>query len=242
MKVVGYLGRQVRRAALGGAHRAGLGTVHIERVIGQGRGKVSRRRPGARRGQRGIAAIEAALVLPLVAFTIVGFIELYQYFRAVTILDRASFTLANGLSVQRELFDMRQCDRSDDICTYGAITGDLLRPLDYAQRGQVIFSVYAANEPGRNGTVNWIQTPSWQRAYRPGTEGGSGSAVAASRLQVAQFPPANQGDTIIAVELFYDHEPFVMSSAFWEALGGPRRVYSRAFFRPRFSDIRTLTR
>ena len=194
-----------------------------------------------RRGQRGIAAIEAALVLPLVAFTIVGFIELYQYFRAVTILDRASFTLANGLSVQRELFDLRQCDRSDDICTYAAITGDLLRPLDYTQNGQVIFSVYAATEPGRNGAVTWVRTPAWQRAYRPGSGGATGLPLAASRLQISQFPPANQGDTIIAVELFYDHEPFVMSSAFWETLGGPRRVYSKAFFRPRFSDIRTLT-
>lgn len=200
-----------------------------------------KRRRKASRSQRGIAAVEAALVLPLLAFTIVGFIELYQYFRAVTILDRASFTLANGLSIQRELFDVGQCNRSDDICTYGAITGDLLTPLDYRQRGQVIFSVYAATEGGR-GTVAWERSPAWQRSYRPGSTGGIGAPVAASRLQVNQFPPANQGDTLIAVELFYDHEPFVMSSAFWEALAGSRRIYSQAFFRPRFSDIRMLTR
>ena len=189
--------------------------------------------------QRGIAAVEAALLIPLMAFTIVGFIELYQYHRAAAALDRTAFTLANGLSIQRDLYDRSDCSRTTNVCTYHAIATDLMQPLDYDRHGQVIFSVYAATEPTKNNRVEWESNPEWRRAYRGGKLSSS-IPLAASRAQLRDFPPPNRGDTILVVEMFYDHEPFVMSAAFWDMLGGERRLYSRVFFRPRFSDIREL--
>jgi len=203
--------------------------------------KTLRRAKNSRRWERGVAAIEAALILPVIAFMIVGFMELYQYYRAITILDRTAFTVANGLSIQRELYDREPCDKSDHICTYGAVAGDLLAPLDYRNNGQVILSLYAAIEPTRpNQQITWKQSHEWQRAYQGGGIGSPGRPAASSRLQTTDFPIANQGDTIIAVEMFYDYEPFVITSRFWQALGGERRVYTRALFRPRFSDIRAF--
>jgi hypothetical protein len=210
--------------------------ARLERATRPVRARAAWRR---RLASRGVAGVEAALILPLMVFIIIGTIEVYQYFRAATILDRAAFTLANGISIQRELLDRGQCTNSNDICTYGAITRDLMTPLDYDRNGRVIFSVFAATEPtGRNPPpVRWESQPQWTRSYTG--SGATGSAV--SRLEPTRgFPPANRGDTVIVVEVFYDFEPFAMSSAFWETLGGQRRMYSRAFFRPRFSDIREL--
>lgn len=192
-----------------------------------------------RRAERGIAAVEAALLIPLMAFTIVGFVELYQYHRAAAVLDRTAFTLANGLSIQRDLYDRSDCSRTTNVCTYHAIATDLMQPLDYSRNGQIIFSVYAATEPSGNSRIQWEDDPEWRRAYKGGNVA-SDVAAATSRVQHDDFPPANRGDTILVVEVFYDHQPFVMSAAFWETLGGQRRLYSRAFFRPRFSDIREL--
>lgn len=193
------------------------------------------------RAERGIAAIEAAVLIPLMAFTIVGFIELYQYHRAVALLDRTAFTLANGISIQRDVYDRNDCTRTTNICTYHAIANDLMQPLNYNRNGQIIFSVYAATEPsGWNPPpVTWKDNPEWRREYK-GSNQHLGVPTATSRVDLSDFPPANRGDTILVVEMFYDHDPFVMSAAFWDNLGGQRRLYSRAFFRPRFSDIRKL--
>ena len=122
------------------------------------------------RSDRGVAAIETALVLPLMIFIIIGTIEVYQYFRAATILDRSAFTLANGISIQRELLDRGRCTEANDICTYGAIAHDLMTPLDFAGRGSVVFSVYAATDPSGNRPppVSWEKAPTWTRGLRPG--------------------------------------------------------------------------
>jgi len=195
------------------------------------------------RSEKGVAGIEAALVIPLMVFIIVGTLELYQYFRAASILDRAAFTLADGVAMQRELFDGGTCNKSDNICTYGAIAQDLLTPLNFSANGWVIISAYAATEPqsGWNPPpVRWENGPEWTRDYSGGG-GGGGSAPASLLDPSSGFPPANDGDTLIAVEIFYDFVPFAMSAAFWETLGGPRRMYSRAFYRPRFAELRELS-
>lgn len=194
------------------------------------------------RSERGVAAIEAALIIPLMVFIIVGTIELYQYFRAAAILDRAAFTLADGVAMQRELFDSGPCDKSDNICTYGAIAEDLVRPLDFSTNGWIIISAYAATDPlsGANPPpVTWKNGTEWNKRFSGGE---TGTSIPDSLLDPSSgFPVANEGDTLIVVEVFYDYEPFALSSGFWASLGGPRRMYSRAFFRPRFSELRTLS-
>lgn len=193
---------------------------------------------GLWRSDRGVAAIEAALIIPVMIAIIVATVELYQYFRAVSILDRAAFTLVDGVAMQRELYDAGPCDKSDHICTYGAIAQDLMTPLDFSSNGWIIIGVYAATEPSGGAPVSWKSAPEWSRRYA-----GSGTAGTPpdSQLDPASgFPPANVDDTLVVVEVFYDYVPFAMTSGFWETLGGTRRVYVRAFYRPRFADLRVL--
>src|SRR5690606_26190210 len=142
---------------------------------------------------------------------------------------------------QRELFFRGSCDKSDDICTYGAVAQDLLTPLDFSRNGWVIITAFAATEPvsGNNPPpVTWKNSPEW--TYTHAGNGTTGSHPSSMLDSTEGFPPANEDDTLIVVEVFYDFVPFALTSAFWETLGGPRRMYSRAFFRPRFADLREL--
>lgn len=201
----------------------------------------NRKKKNLWKSNQGAAGVEAAILIPVLVFLIIGFIEVYQYYRAAALMDRTAFNLASGISIQRDLYDKNQCTKSDDICTYNAIAKDLMQPLDFEKNGHATFSVYAATEPNKNSVVQWEKTPKWQKKYR-GSNQSINRPEAGTNLDTAQFPPANQGDTVIAVELFYDYEPFAISSVFWNALGGEKRLYSRAFFRPRFSDVRELIR
>ncbi|MBP6020097.1 MAG: pilus assembly protein [Burkholderiaceae bacterium] len=195
-----------------------------------------------RRCQRGVAALEAAIILPIMLLLIFGCMEVYQYYRAEAILDRVSFTVANGVSIQKELFDRGLCDDADDICIYGKVAKDLFQPLDYASFGSMRISLFIAEAAG-NGQVSWNNDPStstgWVKEFRGVS---AGELDSTSRLQdKSVFPPPVVGDTVVVVEVFYQHEPFVMSSRFWAALAGTTQIYSRFFFRPRFDDLRKLS-
>ncbi|NGM85861.1 hypothetical protein G5B35_00930 [Parapusillimonas sp. SGNA-6] len=192
-----------------------------------------------RRLQRGVAALEAAIIMPVAIFLIFACVETYQYFRAAALLDRVAFTVANSVAMQHELFDRDQCTQSNDICVFDELAADLFQPLDYDQRGGLIISAYAATELTEGeATVSWEGAPQWQKVFK-----GTGPDVTepVSRLAgAAGFPAVKAGDTVIVAEAFYDHEPFVMSARFWKSLAGTTRLYSRFFFRPRFDDLREL--
>jgi hypothetical protein len=176
--------------------------------------------------------------MPVMIFLVFGCFEAYQFYRAAALLDRVAFTVASGVSMQRQLVDSGQCTKTDDICVYGTIAKDLFQPLDYAGRGGLAISAYAATEPAGNGTVTWKDQPEWRKVF---TGSAAGTLDTASRLNdKSVFPPANVADTIIVAEVFYDHDPFVISSRFWASLAGTSHMYSRFFFRPRFDDLRAL--
>ncbi|WP_237173984.1 TadE/TadG family type IV pilus assembly protein [Paracandidimonas lactea] len=190
------------------------------------------------RGERGTAAVEAAIIFPLAVFLVFACVEMYQYFRSAALLDRAAFSVANGVALQRELFNQGACTQANDICVYGIIAKDVFQPLDFSDGGSMIISAYAATEPDVNGDVTWKSAPEWSATFK-----GSSPSVTApvSKLtDTSAFPQVRVGDTIIVAETFYDYEPFAVSGAFWNVLAGTKSMYSRFFFRPRFDDLRVL--
>ncbi|TBU93524.1 TadE/TadG family type IV pilus assembly protein [Stutzerimonas kirkiae] len=185
----------------------------------------------------GSVAIEAALLLPLGLFAGIGAWELYSYYRAVSVVDRAAFMIANSVAMQRQLVDGGDCDLSDHICTYGALAPDLLQPLGYREGGGLVISLFATQTLADDATPAWEEQQRWQRAY----QGSANLARLASRLDPPSgFPQASTGDTMVVVEVFYDYRPFSMSTAFWQSLGGERTIASRVFQRPRFTSLQAL--
>lgn len=202
------------------------------------------RPPAARRRrlQRGVAALEAALLMPVAIFLLLGSFETYQYFRADALVARASFAVANGVAMQQKIFDRNQCTQSDTICTYNTIAQDLMTPLNYEAHGGLVISAFTTREVGSGASkhTEWYFNPP-DRGWRKSYVGSGGSSSPESRIaDTDDFPPPRAGDTLIVAEVFYEYEPYFMSSKFWSSMGGTKMLYSRFYFRPRFEELGSL--
>lgn len=191
---------------------------------------------GRRRAERGIAAVETAMILPIMIFFIFGTIEIYQYFRVAAILDRAAFSVADGIAMQPKLYDGGPCDATDHLCTYGVIVGDLMRPVDYKTGGHMIIRLFEAEAGSGGGPATWRSTPVWGKRC---AGDGSCADTTSSTLPTGIPAPALK-DTLLVVEVFQNYTPFAVSSKFWATLGGSQELSTIAFYRPRFDDLKTL--
>jgi hypothetical protein len=195
-----------------------------------------------RRARRGVAALEAVLVLPLMVFIIIGGVEMYMYTRVIAVMDRVAFTLANSISIQTSLIDDSNCTSPDHICTYGTIAPTLLMPLDSANAA-IIISVYATNTPFNGGPPSaWTSISSPNHGWTKIVYQGASAATPTSRITAASLPTAiisrnvQTADTVIAVEVFYKYKPFAFSGPFFNLFFNPQQ-YSRALIRPRYADL-----
>ncbi len=191
------------------------------------------------RHQRGVAGIEAALILPIMVFFIMATVELYQYFRVVSILDRAAFTVADGIAMQAKTPDRigGPCTAPNHICTYGAIMGKLMSPVDYAQGGQLIMRLYVADGSGGGAPV-WSNEASHGGWSTTCNGAGTCTDAAASASSPDSMPPPQPNDTVVVVQARQHYEPFIISSKFWTALGGSVDLSTTVFYRPRFDDLK----
>ncbi|MEE3663844.1 hypothetical protein V2I52_18285 [Brenneria sp. g21c3] len=193
-----------------------------------------------RRDNRGVVAVETALLIPIGVFVIIASWELYQYFRTASVVDRTAFLVANSLSMQSKLNDGTDCTLLKSVCTYSSIASDLMTPLDYNNNGGMVISLYQVTS-NKNGNLVWPDKPNcWSRAYKGSTNSHS---IVSQLTPSTDFPaPAikNKEDSVIAVEVFYNYTPFAISSALWQALGGEKRIVSEVFYRPRFSSLCVL--
>ncbi len=186
------------------------------------------------RSPRGSAALEAAIILPLFVFFLLGTIDLYLHFRAQSQVDRAASSVAHSLSMQREIFSESDCTASNAICVYQTIAADLYQPLNFSAEGRLSITVQVGVEDKNTRAVRWATGEGWPVDY-------GNTSIGPSRLgSTDDLPAPRVGDTLILVEALYKHEPFALSSGFWKTLGGSLTLYSRAVARPRYGDLSTL--
>lgn len=183
----------------------------------------------------GIAAIEAAIVLPIMIFFIFASIETYQYFRVLGIMNRAAFSVADAVAMQPKLYEGGSCTLTDHLCTYGVVTTDLMRPLDYAQDGHMALGVYVTETV--DNVTNWVSTPVWSKDCT-----GAGTCTNTNELDglPASMPPPKLNDSLLVVKIFQKYEPFVISAGFWSSLGGKVDLSTLAYTRTRFDDLKAL--
>lgn len=187
---------------------------------------------------RGMVAIEAALIIPLTLFVIIGSWELYQYFRTASVADRTAFLVANSLAMQKTLYNTSDCTSANTLCTYNRIASDLMTPLDYSHHGSMVISLYQVTDTPDGTPPVWKSTPEWQTHYH----GSALSTEVVSHLHPpAGFPAPSHHDSLIAVEVSYRYTPFVIGHTFWQSLGGEKLITSTVFYRPRFNTLSTLS-
>lgn len=194
----------------------------------------------ALRADDGVVAIELAVLLPLVLLILLGFTEMYLYMRAVSIVERTAFTLADTIGQKSSVNDTNSASSADNLGAYWSAANVIATPLDMNDMGEVIITSICDTTSNCGGTpTSGTQTPApavlWQR-ISPAT--GAKSPNQASQLTSALVPstwPFRSGDSALAVEVFYSFNPFTMSSGVWSGAPGTITVYEVVFARPRWN-------
>lgn len=170
--------------------------------------------------RRAIAAVEFALMLPvLVAFS-AGTMEFSRLILLVQKLQSGSFILADLTARDRTLSE----DQLDNI--FLAID-NVVQPFDFPAGGRAVVSSIGVNS-SNHAVVNW------QRA-------GSGSFPAVSVIgeegAAATLPNGleiSAGETVIAAEVFFQFTPL------FQIWLDPKVIHRISFYKPRLGTLDTI--
>ncbi|MFM0253501.1 hypothetical protein [Paraburkholderia sediminicola] len=172
---------------------------------------------------RGIAAIEIAVLLPIILIMLLGFVELYGYFRASALVTRTAFTLADSLGQQTQLIDNTDASNAANLGAYWNAAIAMANPIALSSSGAVIVTVI---DDAGNGKPHL----SWQRKspWSPGA-----TSLLGAGLLPAGYP-FKSSDCVVAVEVFYTYKPFALTGTLWRTAPGNLTLYEPAFYRVRF--------
>ena len=172
------------------------------------------------RDARGIAAMEFALILPMLLMFSVGTIEYSRLILLTQKLQSGSFILADLTARDKTLSE-------DQLANIFLAIDNIIQPFDFAGDGKAIVTSIGV-DASNNVVVNWQRD-------------GSGSLVASSQVgseaEGATLPDdldIVQGETVIAAEVFYSFQPLFGIGV------SPRVIRKVAFFKPRLGTLDAL--
>lgn len=178
--------------------------------------------------RRGSVVVEAALILPLVALTVVCTVDVARYMQLSARADRIAAGVADLVSRADAIRDRQAIDhqtRSTDIGVYFAMAREMALPETLGIGGGVVISSVTggADKP----RVNWIRT--WGDAA-------TGSPV---RLEGIGALPVDM--SFVVAEVLLPFDPVILDrSALLGNIGFDRVIYRRAIYRPRSAALTTL--
>jgi hypothetical protein len=169
--------------------------------------------------EHGVAAVEAALLFPVLLTLFIGCTEITFKIWSTQKAEKLAVTLADvvaqGQTVSKE--DMEYMVEASD---------NIMDPFDFGVDGVIIISsVYVAQEQ-TDAKVNWqCKMPgSFNALSKVGLVGAN--ADLPDELTLAER------DNVIVAEIFYKYKPIAPGLMFDESI-----VYRRAFFKPRLGAL-----
>lgn len=173
------------------------------------------------REQRGVAAIEFAIISSVLTLALLGGTELARYTLMHQKMDRVSSSVADWTSQSSILM-------STDFDNFFAGANQVAKPFDLGAKGLVVISFIIA-ETDTTYRVSWQRTGggTLAQASQIGTPGGIATLPAGVTLV--------QGDCLVATEVFAQYDAFVFPDLISSTV-----VYKRSFVQPRSPDIITV--
>ena len=175
------------------------------------------------RNERGVAAIEFALVLPIVVLLLLGCFEVPRYVMVFQKIARTSAGIADLVAQADEPITANQMK---DIFTAGNI---MMQPYDVVANGKIYVS--SINNPSGNGV-----TLTWQR-NNSGTVGtasklGAQGTDPTSKIPAALVPLSNE--EVLAAEVYFNYTP-IFSTLIYQGT----QLYMISYTRPRNHNLNT---
>lgn len=173
------------------------------------------------RSQRGIAATEFALTLPIWVILTLGCVDGAFCLLINERVDRIAYSVADIVTQQQSV------TKADLDNTFLA-AGELMKPFPFGAQGLVIVSsIYKA--AGQGAIIKWQYSGggTLSRASKIGTTGGAPSLPTGLTL--------NDNDNLIVSEAFYTFTPMFASSGLFSASD----IYRIAIYKPRLSLLTT---
>jgi Flp pilus assembly protein TadG len=186
-------------------------------------GKIGKRKHAAafRRDSRGVAAIEFALILPILVLLMLGCFEVPQFVLLYQKIARTSSGVADLVA------------QADNPLTTNQITDifisaqNMMRPYDLLNNGAVIVS--SINNPDNTGVII-----TWQaRMGTDNTASKLGAATATNPSLPSGIDPASN-EEVIATEVYYNYTPI-----FKNYIYSGSKLYLNAYTRPRNHNLNT---
>ncbi|MCL4768376.1 MAG: pilus assembly protein [Hyphomicrobiaceae bacterium] len=163
--------------------------------------------------RRGVAAVEFALIVPIMFMLLVGTVEFSQ---ALTVDRRVSQVASSSA----DLIARQKAITTSEVAGIMKIIDHLLRPYDPTRLRVTVLNVMADVDDANNTTVCW--------SYEHNGGAGSYAAGASYPLPAGMIEP---GGSVIITEVTYDYQPIIfdyfIQSIFLE---------DKLFLKPRLSS------
>ena len=174
------------------------------------------------REQRGVAAVEFAIIASVLTFALLGGTELSRYTLMHQKMDRVSASVSNMVAQSSTM-------KTVDFDNMWGAAIQMSKPFDLGGTTSKVIISFIVAESDTTYRVQWQRSGAGtlSQSSQIGNEGG-----------LATMPDGvtmKQGDTIVAVEVYATYAPFV----FPEVVGSTL-VYHRSFDQPRLVDLITL--
>lgn len=175
------------------------------------------------RDKSGVAAIEFALLLPILMVLLIGSVEVTFKIWSTQKAEKLAVTLSDVVAQSTAV-------TSSDLTKLTGAVNKIMDPFPFGSNGKVIISSIYWEQGDEGAKVNW------QCPYPP-----SGGYTAASRFGAegddADLPAGftlKEKDNVIVAEVFYEYEPIAPGLLFEKG-----DVYRRAVFKPRLGLLTT---
>ena len=179
-----------------------------------------------RRNNRGVAAIEFALLLPMLILLMVGSLEVTFKIWATQKAEKLSVTLADVIAQSQEV-------TTSDLSSLVSAVDKIMEPFPFGEDGVVIISSVYLPPPPEDEEVG-EPIVNWQRKFRE-----DGGLDAESKIgdedEDAVLPVGfdmYERENCIVAEVFYKYTPIMPGLLFDEAV-----TYRRSFFKPRLGAL-----
>ncbi len=188
-----------------------------------------------RRCRAGVAAIEAALALPILLVITLAGVDVVGYVATAKKVDRLSGAIADLTARADRMRDDTRCTESDCLGMLFLAAAQVADPLDLENNGRLIVSSLVDPTDGPP-EISWQRTGPDYTIEATSKIGAEGEA-----FDMPEGFDLPEGDNAIVVEIFYDYQPFPLSGDLLFATPAlSTRLYRMAVFRPRFGSLAEL--